>query len=120
MEDIPLSRRSYDLRFRRKVLDALLANSQHEISRRFRVPRRTLRNWLANEPEIRAFSGSSRRKSMKSGGGEGILFAAHLLSFMKDARRDERVRALYDISLLVNMLFCALNLRFVRFIGVMH
>lgn len=88
----PHARRSYTLRFKRDVLDAIHKISQREAARRYKVPRRTLRYWLTEEQDIRAFAGSERQRSLKQGGPESMPFAEQLLAYMNGQRHEEKVR----------------------------
>lgn len=89
---MPRSRRSYTIRFKRDVLDVANQRGQRHAAQRFDIPRRTLRRWLDEEQEIRAFAGSERQRSRKQGGPESLPFAQELLEYMKDQRRMEKVR----------------------------
>lgn len=88
---MPRKRRSYTIKERRDIMDAVRGSSQHEVELRFGVPRRDIRRWLVEEDIIRAFMGSERTKSMKRGGSELLPFSERLLMFMKDERREEKV-----------------------------
>lgn len=89
---MPRKRRSYKVGFKRQVLEALRNATTRQVEEEFDVPRRNVRDWAGNAEAIRGFSGSVRRRSFTTGRKEKLPFAGHLLTFMKDQRREEKVR----------------------------
>ena len=56
------------------------------------IPRRTIRDWIANQEAINAYRGSAKRPTL---GGQGmkeiIPFSSDQVLYMKDTWRDENV-----------------------------
>lgn len=84
-------RLAYSYQVRVQVLNALRSGSQRGVSKEFGIPRWTLRQWLRNEAAIRDFAGPRRQQSRTGGRKEIVPFVDHLVTFMKDYRRVEKV-----------------------------
>lgn len=85
---------SYTIWEKREALVQLeVGRSLATVARSIPVPESTLRDWRNQAPRLFAFEGSERSKTLKGQGGKEIIpFAHDLIVFMKDRRRDEKVR----------------------------
>ena len=90
---VAIRQRSYTLREKRDVLQALdMGESVRSVSKRFNIPRRTVRNWKENASAIRESKRSQIRLTLGGQGREEIIpFSHDLVTFMKDARREDKV-----------------------------
>nr|CCA21431.1 AlNc14C122G6707 [Albugo laibachii Nc14] len=88
---MPPKKHTYSMRVKRDVLVALRQHSQRAVARRYNIPRNTLRYWIGEEDNIRGFADHEHSKSRKRSGFQSISFAGHILMYMKDQRREEKV-----------------------------
>lgn len=88
-------RRSYTYKFKREVLEDLKVMSTYAAQEKHGVPRRTIRNWDKDRNTIFSFEGSEKSRAARPGRMEIIPFAADLVTFMKDRRRQEKVYYCY-------------------------
>ena len=82
------------MRVKNAALDALAHGSTQDVSDTLGIPHRTIRDWADKSSAIRGHSGSQAARSMTKGRPEQLPCSSQLVSFMKDVRREEKVRLL--------------------------
>jgi len=89
-----VNQRSYTIAKKRDVIEVAMTSGVRPTARKFGIPRATVCDWVLNQDKISAFSGSEKKKTTQGQGRpELIPFARELVTYMKDVRRENEVRA---------------------------
>lgn len=96
---------SYSIEKKREALVQLeVGRSLAAVARSIPIPESTLRDWRNSASRIFAYEGSQRSKTLKGQGAKEIIPFAHgLIVYMKDRRRDEKVRYSAILEILLHV-----------------